>query len=215
VGPDHCLSSRFQATEPACFQDRIVLVDNYDSFVYNLAQYLAELGRPPLVVRNDQVTVPEVLLQEPAGVVISPGPCGPKEAGISTELIRTASPYLPILGVCLGHQCLGHAFGAAVVRAPRPVHGKTALIRHDGQGVFRGLPLPFRATRYHSLIVDPLSLPAELEACAWNEEGLLMGLRHRSRPLVGVQFHPESVMTEHGHALLSNFLALCRVAARL
>ena len=195
---------------------RILVIDNYDSFTYNLVQYLAELGEFPDVVRNDQVTLAEVAGMDLLGVVISPGPCTPAEAGISTDLVRELGPMLPVLGVCLGHQCIGEAFGAAVVRAPRVMHGKVSSIHHDGRGVFAGLPEPFSATRYHSLVIDPATLPPGLEVTARTEDGVIMGVRHREYPIEGVQFHPESILTEGGHAMLRNFLDMCndRAAVR-
>jgi len=186
----------------------IVLLDNYDSFAYNLVRYLEELGESVTVWRNDAVTASEVLELDPTHIVISPGPCTPAEAGIAVELVRTAEA-VPILGVCLGHQCIGAAYGARVVRGV-PVHGKTSPVLHHGTGVFAGLPVPFSATRYHSLVVDPDSLPESLVPTAWTPEGTLMGVRHRTRKTWGVQFHPEAVLTEYGHALLRNFLALGR-----
>jgi anthranilate synthase/aminodeoxychorismate synthase-like glutamine amidotransferase len=185
---------------------RVLVVDNYDSFVYNLVQYLGQLGAEPVVVRHDALSVAEALALEPDGILVSPGPGRPEEAGISLELIGRAP--VPVLGVCLGHQCLGALYGAAVVRH-QVVHGRTSDISHDGRGVFAGLPDPLTATRYHSLVVDPATLPAELEASAWAEDGTLMGLRHRTRPLEGVQFHPESILTVAGHRLLANWLAAC------
>ncbi len=191
----------------------ILLIDNYDSFTYNLYQYLSELGARVEVARNDEVTVEEVEALRPEKVVISPGPCTPREAGISLEVVRRLGPRVPILGVCLGHQCIGEAFGGRVVRADELYHGKTSLIYHDGRGVFRGVPNPFRAIRYHSLVVAPDGLPACLEVTARTERGLIMGLRHRQFPVEGVQFHPESVMTEYGKAILKNFLT-CRQEVR-
>lgn len=187
----------------------ILLIDNYDSFTYNLYQYLSELGARVEVVRNDEVTVDEVAALAPAGLVVSPGPCTPREAGISVELIRRLGPRVPTLGVCLGHQCIGEAFGARVVRADELYHGKTSLVYHDGRGVFRGLPSPFRAIRYHSLVVAADSVPDCLGVTARTERGLVMGLRHRRFPVEGVQFHPESIMTEYGKAILKNFLSRC------
>ena len=188
------------------------LLDNYDSFTYNLAQYLGELGETVEVRRNDQVTLADIERLRPARVVISPGPCTPHEAGISISLIRHFAGKLPILGVCLGHQAIGAAFGGQVVRAPKPVHGKTSSVEHDDRGVFRGLPQPLTATRYHSLIVEENSCPPELEISARvRERGgktLVMGLRHRRFPIEGVQFHPESVLTESGRELLRNFLEM-------
>jgi anthranilate synthase component 2 len=184
----------------------VFLLDNYDSFTYNLFQYLSELGATVEVVRNDQVTVAEVADRRPDRIVISPGPGTPQEAGISVALIRELAPQIPTLGVCLGHQALGAAYGAAVVRAPHLMHGKLSAIQHDDRGVFHNLPQPFPATRYHSLIVRRADLPDELEVSAWTEDGLIMGLRHRRYPVEGVQFHPESIMTDSGKRLLANFL---------
>jgi len=185
---------------------RVLLIDNYDSFTYNLYQYLCELGAEVEVVRNDQITVTEVAQRHPDRIVISPGPCTPAEAGISVEVIRQLGSHIPILGVCLGHQAIGAAYGGTVVRAPMVMHGKLSPIYHNAQGVFAGLPSPFQATRYHSLVVRREDLPAELEITAWTEDGIIMGLRHRSLPIEGVQFHPESIMTEHGKQMLANFL---------
>ena len=184
---------------------RVAVVDNYDSFTWNLVQLLAELGARPAVFRNDAVSVRELARYD--ALVISPGPGGPDDAGVSLAAITELSASMPILGVCLGHQCLGQAFGGRVVRG-EPVHGKTAAIHHDGRAPFQGLPEPFEATRYHSLVVESSSIPAGLEVCAWTEDGLVMGLRHRERPCFGVQFHPESVLTAAGRALLHNFLEL-------
>jgi anthranilate synthase component 2 len=184
----------------------ILLLDNYDSFTYNLFQYLAELGAEVVVRRNDELTVGAVAELAPEKIVISPGPCTPAEAGISVPLIRELGGHVPILGVCLGHQAVGAAYGGAVVRAPTVMHGKLSDIHHGEAGVFAGLPRPFKATRYHSLIVRRADLPSCLEVTAWTEDGLIMGLRHRELPVQGVQFHPESIMTEDGKALLRNFL---------
>ncbi len=185
----------------------LLLLDNYDSFTYNLYQYLTELGARVLVTRNDQITLDEVQRVRPSHIVISPGPCTPNESGISVELVARFGPRVPLLGVCLGHQCIGAAFGGRVVRAPEPVHGKTSRIFHAGQGVFAGLPSPFEATRYHSLVVAREGLPECLEVTAWTEDGLIMGLRHREYQIQGVQFHPESIMTTAGKDLLRNFIA--------
>ena len=185
----------------------ILLLDNYDSFTYNLYQYLCELGAEVVVRRNDKVTVAQVADLAPGRIVISPGPCTPREAGISLDLIRALAGRVPILGVCLGHQAIGAAFGGDVVRAPVPMHGKLSRIRHDGRGVFAGLPQDFPATRYHSLIVDRATLPPCLEVSAETADGLIMGLRHRECAVEGVQFHPEAILTAHGHDLLRNFLA--------
>ena len=185
---------------------RVLLLDNYDSFTYNLFQYLSELGATVEVRRNDQITVAEAAGLRPDRIVVSPGPCTPSEAGISVSLIQELGPQVPTLGVCLGHQALGAAYGGAVVRAPEVMHGKLSPIRHAGAGVFGGLPDPFTATRYHSLIVRRDDLPDELEVTAWTDDGLIMGLRHREHPIQGVQFHPESILTDHGKQLLRNFL---------
>jgi anthranilate synthase/aminodeoxychorismate synthase-like glutamine amidotransferase len=185
----------------------ILLVDNYDSFTYNLYQYLGELGSTTRVVRNDELSAEAALALGPSAVVISPGPGNPDQAGISLELIRQAAGRVPLLGVCLGHQALGQAFGGRVVRAPKLMHGKVSSIHHDGRTVFAGLPHPFTATRYHSLVVDRASVPESLEVSAWTDDGLVMGLRHRRHPLEGVQFHPESILTTSGKDLLRNFLA--------
>ena len=185
----------------------ILLIDNYDSFTWNLAQYFGELGAPPLVKRNDEITLDDIARLRPERIVISPGPGRPEDAGISVEVIRRFGPETPLLGVCLGHQGIGVAFGGEVIRAPQLMHGKTSAVRHDGKGVFRGVSQPFTAGRYHSLVVaDPL--PAELEAAARTEDGTLMGVRHRTLPIHGVQFHPESVLTGEGRQLLKNFLEL-------
>jgi anthranilate synthase/aminodeoxychorismate synthase-like glutamine amidotransferase len=186
----------------------LLIIDNYDSFTYNLVQYFGELGAEPVVKRNDETSVAEIEALRPRAIVISPGPCTPKEAGISNEVIARVGPFLPILGVCLGHQCIGHVYGAVVVRAKRLMHGKTSPILHDGTGVFAGLPSPFEATRYHSLIVDPPTVPPELIVNAQTAEGEIMGAHHRAHPVHGVQFHPESILTRHGKDLLRNFLRL-------
>ena len=186
----------------------ILLVDNYDSFVHNLARYVKELGGDPLVRRNDDLTVEAVAKLRPSHVIISPGPCTPNEAGISTQLVRELGPRLPILGVCLGHQCIGAAYGGAIVRAKRPMHGKTSAISHTGEGVFRGLPRPFSATRYHSLAIASDGLPDDLQVTATAPDGEIMGVAHRDYPVFGVQFHPESVLTEAGYDLLRNFLEI-------
>ncbi|MFM8819814.1 MAG: anthranilate synthase component II [Phenylobacterium sp.] len=186
----------------------ILVIDNYDSFTYNLVHYLNELGAETRVQRNDDMSAPEALALRPDAVLLSPGPCSPDEAGICLELLRHAPDDLPILGVCLGHQAVGRAFGGKVVRAKSLMHGKTSAIRHLGKGVFSDLPNPFTATRYHSLAVEQASLPDSLEVTAWTEDGEIMGLQHRTRPVHGVQFHPESIATEGGHKLLGNFLEL-------
>ena len=184
----------------------IVLIDNYDSFTYNLVQALGELGAELKVFRNDEITVREIERLSPTHLLISPGPCTPREAGISVEAIRHFAGKIPILGVCLGHQSIGYAFGGKVVRAERLMHGKTSMIRHDGKGVFAGLPNPFEAMRYHSLVVEERSLPECLEPTAWSEKDELMGLRHRELKVEGVQFHPESILTPEGNRLLKNFI---------
>lgn len=187
-----------------------LLIDNYDSFTYNLWHYLGELGAQVEVRRNDALSVAEALALNPEGIVISPGPCDPDRAGICLDLIRSAAGKVPLFGVCLGEQAMGQAFGGKVIRAPQPMHGKVDTIHHDGTGCFAGLPSPFRATRYHSLVVDRASLPNTLHVSAWTEDGLIMGLTHNDLPVWGVQFHPESIETEHGHAMLQNFVDLCR-----
>jgi len=187
-------------------KDVVLVIDNYDSFTYNLVQYLGELGESVVVHRNDEVTLEDVTRLAPLAAVLSPGPGTPAEAGICKDLLLELGPTLPTLGVCLGHQCLGEVFGGEVRRASRVMHGKVSPVLHRQQSVFRGIPSPFAATRYHSLVVDRDTLPAELEVTAWTEDGTVMGLRHRQHPLAGVQFHPEAILTEHGHTLLSNFL---------
>jgi anthranilate synthase component 2 len=189
----------------------ILVIDNYDSFTYNLVHYLNELGAETRVYRNDALTVQEALGMKPEGVLLSPGPCTPNEAGICLPLIGAAPEDLPILGVCLGHQAIGQAYGGDVVRAKQIMHGKTSAISHSGRGVFKGLPNPFTATRYHSLSVARETLPADLEVTAWAEDGEIMGFQHRTRPVHGVQFHPESIATEGGHDMLANFLDLAGV----
>jgi para-aminobenzoate synthetase component II len=184
----------------------ILLLDNYDSFTYNLAQYLGELGCTLEVHRNDKISVEEIARRKPDRIVISPGPCTPQEAGISVELIEKLAGKFPIFGVCLGHQAIGAAFGAKIIRAPKLFHGKTSEIEHNGKGIFRGVPNPLTATRYHSLIVERKSLSRELEITAETRDGIIMGLRHRRYPIDGVQFHPESVLTEAGKKILKNFL---------
>ena len=186
----------------------LVMVDNYDSFTYNLVQYLGELGQVIKVFRNDQITVDELEQMAPERVVVSPGPCSPAEAGISNEVIRRFAGRVPVLGVCLGHQCIGHVFGGDVVRAARLMHGKTSMIHHDGKTIFKGLPNPFQATRYHSLIIKRETLPRCLEVTAETDQGEIMGVRHKEHQIEGVQFHPESILTEAGKDLLRNFLAM-------
>ncbi len=188
----------------------ILLIDNYDSFTFNLVHYLGELGAECDVRRNDALSVEAALALRPEAIVLSPGPCSPNEAGICCELIARAAGQVPVLGVCLGHQAIGQVFGGEVVRARTPMHGKVSRIRHHGGDVFAGLPSPFDATRYHSLVVRPDSLPALLVPTAWTEDGIVMGLRHRDLPIFGVQFHPESIASQHGHDLLANFLAIAR-----
>ncbi len=196
---------------------RILVLDNYDSFVYNLVQYLGELGADPVVLRHDAIDLDGMRSFRPDGVLISPGPGRPTDAGISNQVIAELGDDIPILGVCLGHQCIGEVFGGTVVPAATIMHGKTSVIHHDGRGVLTGLPDPFTATRYHSLVVDPASVPPELEVTAWAEDGTVMGVRHRERPIEGVQFHPESILTAEGHQLIENWLAGCteRTAAPL
>jgi anthranilate synthase component 2 len=186
----------------------LLLIDNYDSFTYNLFQYLCELGAEVEVARNDQITLEAIARLAPERIVISPGPCTPSEAGISVPLIRRFAGEIPMLGVCLGHQCIGEAFGATVAGAGEIRHGKLSAITHDGKGVFVGVPSPFQAIRYHSLAIQPGTVPEELEVSAWSDSGVIMGVRHRRYVLEGVQFHPESIMTEHGKTLLRNFLAM-------
>jgi anthranilate synthase/aminodeoxychorismate synthase-like glutamine amidotransferase len=187
---------------------RIAVVDNYDSFVYNLVQYLGELDAEPVVLRNDEADVNQLLALDADALLVSPGPGRPEDAGVSSAAIEAfGRAGKPVLGVCLGHQCIGQLFGGSVIRAPEIMHGKTSMIHHDGTGVFEGLPSPFQATRYHSLIVEAASLPEVLIRTAWTEDGIIMGLRHRELPIEGVQFHPESILTAEGHHLLDNFIA--------
>ena len=185
----------------------LLMIDNYDSFTYNLVQYFGELGEEVKVVRNDEMTVAEIERISPARIVLSPGPCTPNEAGVSLELIDRFKGRVPLLGVCLGHQAIGQAFGGRVVHAKTLMHGKVSRIHHAGKGVFRNLPTPYEATRYHSLAIERASCPAELEVTAWTDDGEIMGVRHKSLRVEGVQFHPESILTQHGHALLRNFLS--------
>jgi anthranilate synthase component 2 len=191
----------------------LLMIDNYDSFTYNLVQYLGELGEDVRVYRNDQITVPEIEKLKPDHIVISPGPCTPNEAGVSVEAIQKLGGKFPILGVCLGHQSIGQAYGGNIVRAKQLMHGKTSLIHHEDVGVFAGLPNPFEATRYHSLVIERASMPDVLEITAWTDDGEIMGVRHKTLPVEGVQFHPESILTQHGHELLANFLKSHRRAA--
>jgi anthranilate synthase component 2 len=192
----------------------LLLIDNYDSFTYNLFHYLGELGEEVVVKRNDRISVAEALALEPQSIVLSPGPCYPDKAGICLELIRTSEGRVPILGVCLGHQAIGQAYGGKIIRAPQPMHGKRSLIHHNGKSVFRGLEDGFPATRYHSLVIDRASLPPVLDITAETDGGVIMGVAHKSHPVHGVQFHPESIASKHGHALLQNFLRLARTAPR-
>ena len=185
----------------------LLMIDNYDSFTYNLVQYFGELGEDVRVARNDEITLDEIAALKPDRLCISPGPCSPAEAGISLDVLKRFAGEIPILGVCLGHQAIGHAFGGKVIRAQRLMHGKTDAVTHTDQGVFAGLPTPFTATRYHSLAVERATLPDCLDVTAWTADGEIMGLRHKTLPVEGVQFHPESIATEHGHAMLKNFLA--------
>jgi anthranilate synthase/aminodeoxychorismate synthase-like glutamine amidotransferase len=184
----------------------ILLIDNYDSFVYNLARYVRELGRDAVVRRHDAITLDEIAALGPSHIILSPGPCTPREAGISNDVVRHFAPTIPILGVCLGHQCIGDVFGGRIVRAARPMHGKVSAVTHDGSGIFAGLPSPFRVTRYHSLVIEPESVPKELRVTAWSETGEIMAVVHRAYPTVGVQFHPESALTEYGYRMLATFL---------
>ncbi len=186
----------------------IVLIDNYDSFTFNLVHYLGGLGAEVAVHRNDKITVRDVIAADPEAIVLSPGPCTPNEAGICLELVAQAARSIPILGVCLGHQAIGQAFGGRVVRAPAPVHGKLSEMRHQGAGIFRGINGPFKATRYHSLVIDRASMPGDLAVTAETDDRLVMGLQHSTLPVHGIQFHPESIASEHGHLMLKNFLDL-------
>lgn len=190
---------------------RILVIDNYDSFVYNLVQYVGELGAEPLVYRNDAITTAAIRDLAPDAILISPGPGRPEDAGISCEVIREIGGQIPLLGVCLGHQAIGQVFGGDVVRAPSLMHGKTSSVDHLGVGVLRGLPNPFVATRYHSLVIDPNTMPAELEVTAHTVDGIVMAVRHRDRAIEGVQFHPEAILTEGGHSIIANFLAMANV----
>jgi anthranilate synthase/aminodeoxychorismate synthase-like glutamine amidotransferase len=192
----------------------LLMIDNYDSFTYNLVQYLGELGQVLKVFRNDRITIAEIEALRPERIVISPGPCTPREAGISVEVIRKFAGRIPILGVCLGHQSIGEAFGGDVVRAPYLMHGKTSMIHHDGRTIFENIPNPFEATRYHSLIIKRETLPSVLEVSAWTDDGIIMGVRHREFAIEGVQFHPESILTAPGKDLLRNFLSLKQVRSK-
>lgn len=192
----------------------LILIDNYDSFTYNLVHFLGELGATCEVYRNDKITAADVLKKKPKAIVLSPGPCTPTEAGICLELIEMAGGKVPLLGVCLGHQAIGQVYGGKVIRAPEPLHGKLSTIRHGDKGVFKGLPDKFEVTRYHSLIVERKSLPPELEVTAETSDRIIMGLQHKTHPVHGVQFHPESIASEQGHALLANFLSLAGMSPR-
>ena len=185
---------------------KVLVIDNYDSFVYNLVQYLGELGAEPLVKRHDAITINEVEEMSPHALLISPGPGNPKQAGISVDLIKWAAGKIPVLGICLGHQCIGEAWGGKIVHAPQVMHGKTSLISHNASGLFKGIESPFNATRYHSLMVDPESFPEELEITAKTDDGLIMGVKHKEFEIHGLQFHPESILTSYGHKLIENFL---------
>ena len=193
----------------------LLLIDNYDSFTYNLFHYLGELGEEVVVKRNDQISVADALAMTPQSIVLSPGPCDPDRAGICLPLIKAAAGRVPILGVCLGHQAIGQAYGGRVIRAPQPMHGKLSSIHHTGMSVFRGLEDGFSATRYHSLVIERATLPACLEITAETDDGIIMGVMHKNEPVHGVQFHPESIASAHGHALLQNFLRLARTAPRI
>ncbi len=193
----------------------ILLIDNYDSFTYNLFHYLGELGADVRVVRNDEISAAEALALKPEGIVLSPGPCTPNEAGICLDVIKQADGKMPILGVCLGHQAIGQVYGGKVVRAPEPMHGKLSRVHHTGKSVFRGLNNDFLATRYHSLTIDPPSMPAVLEVTATSDDGVIQGVMHKTHPVHGVQFHPESIASENGHALLNNFLTIARDFAKV
>jgi anthranilate synthase component 2 len=193
----------------------LLLIDNYDSFTYNLFHYLGELGAEVRVVRNDEISAAQALAMKPEGIVLSPGPCTPNEAGICLEVIKQSAGRMPILGVCLGHQAIGQVYGGSIVRAPEPMHGKLSRVHHTGKSVFRGLNNDFMATRYHSLTIDPPSMPAVLDVTATSEDGVIQGVMHKSHPVHGVQFHPESIASENGHALLANFLAIARDFAKV
>ncbi len=201
-------NSSGRTTNPFHLVPMILLIDNYDSFTYNLVQRLGEIDRrlDIQVVRNDRISIEEIEKKLPSHIIISPGPCTPLEAGVSNEIIQRFAPRIPLLGVCLGHQCIGHSFGAEVVRADRVMHGKISLIHHDQKGIYRGVPTPFEATRYHSLVIKPGTLPPEFDVVAWTDENEIMGVRHKTYPLEGVQYHPESFLTVEGIQLLRNFL---------
>jgi anthranilate synthase component 2 len=207
-------ADRIRGHETKACGAMLLLIDNYDSFTYNLFHYLGELGEEVMVKRNDQISAPDALALKPQSIVLSPGPCDPDKAGICLELIKLAAGRVPILGVCLGHQAIGQAYGGRIVRAREPMHGKLSRIHHNGTSVFRGLEDGFPATRYHSLVIDRASLPAVLEITAETDDGIIMGVAHKTHPVHGVQFHPESIASAHGHALLQNFLRLARPAPR-
>jgi anthranilate synthase component 2 len=207
-------ADRIRGHETKACGAMLLLIDNYDSFTYNLFHYLGELGEEVMVKRNDQISAPDALALKPQSIVLSPGPCDPDKAGICLELIKLAAGRVPILGVCLGHQAIGQAYGGRIVRAREPMHGKLSRIHHNGTSVFRGLEDGFPATRYHSLVIDRASLPAVLEITAETDDGIIMGVAHKTHPVHGVQFHPESIASAHGHALLQNFLRLARTAPR-
>ena len=190
----------------------LILIDNYDSFTYNLVHYLGELGAESVVIRNDKISADEVIAKKPKAIVLSPGPCTPNEAGVCLDLIKKAGPIIPLLGVCLGHQSIGQSYGGKVIRAAQPMHGKLSTITHTGKGVFKGLPKQFEITRYHSLIVERSTLPDCLEITAETADGIIMGLQHKTHPVHGVQFHPESIASEQGHAIVANFLGLAGLA---
>ena len=192
----------------------LILIDNYDSFTYNLVHFLGELGAPCEVYRNDKISAEDVIKLKPKAIVLSPGPCTPNEAGICLDLVTATEGKIPLLGVCLGHQAIGQAYGGKVIRAPEPLHGKLSTIRHKDKGVFKGLPDRFEVTRYHSLVVERKSLPSDLEVTAETSDGIIMGLQHKKHPVHGVQFHPESIASEHGHDLLANFLSLAGMSPR-
>jgi anthranilate synthase component II len=192
----------------------LILIDNYDSFTYNLVHYLGELGTPSEVIRNDKISVADVLKKKPSAIVLSPGPCTPNEAGVCLDLIQAAAGQVPILGVCLGHQAIGQSYGGKIIRAPAPMHGKLSEIHHKGQGVFQGLPERFEITRYHSLIIERETLPDCLQITAETDDGIIMGVQHREHPVHGVQFHPESIASEHGHDILANFLKLAGLSPK-
>ena len=217
--PGPCAAAANSGYDPPASRNQVhpvlLLIDNYDSFTYNLFHYLGELGADVRVVRNDEISAVEALALKPEGIVLSPGPCTPNEAGICLEVIEKAAGTMPILGVCLGHQAIGQVYGGSIVRAPEPMHGKLSRVHHTGKSVFRGLNNDFLATRYHSLTIDPPSMPGSLEVTATSEDGVIQGVMHKSHPVHGVQFHPESIASENGHALLNNFLQIARGFAKV